>query len=126
MVTAVEPDFDVIEMGFDAYVTKPPDREELIDTIERLLDRATLDDAFQEYYSLMARKGALQSQKPAAELAESAEYQDLLERIEAKRAELDGALGDMGSEADFVSAVRDLDDSDGSTTTEEFDAEGES
>ncbi|MFC4553269.1 response regulator, partial [Halorussus sp. GCM10023401] len=31
MVTAVDPSFDVVEMGFDTYVTKPPDREQLRD-----------------------------------------------------------------------------------------------
>ena len=113
MVTAVEPDFDVIEMGFDAYITKPPEREGMIDTIEQLLDRATVDDAFREYHSLMARKGALRTQKTEPELEESEEYQELLERIDAKRAEVDGDLGDMGSEIDFVSAVREIDAGEG-------------
>ncbi|WP_232700563.1 response regulator [Halobacterium wangiae] len=108
MVTAVEPDFDVIEMGFDAYITKPPDRQELLDTIEQLLDRATLNSALQEYHSLMARKGALQAQKTEEELHESAEYQELLERIEVKRAEVDEDLGDMGADIDFVSSVREI------------------
>jgi DNA-binding response OmpR family regulator len=112
MVTAVEPDFDVIEMGFDAYLTKPPDRQDLIDTIERLLDRATLDEAFREYHSLMARKGALGAQKTEEELEGSAEYRELLERIEAKREEVDATLGDMGSAVDFVGAVRELEDGD--------------
>jgi DNA-binding response OmpR family regulator len=108
MVTAVEPDFDLIEMGFDAYVTKPPERQELIDTIETLLDREGLDDALQEYHSLMARKAAIQAQKSDAELEDSDAYQDLLERIEATREETDQKLGDMGSDIDFVSAVREI------------------
>jgi len=112
MVTAVEPDFDVIEMGFDAYITKPPERQELLDTIEQLLDRATVDETFQEYHSLMARKAALQTQKTEEELDGSEEYQALLERIEAKRAAVDDDLGDMGSEIDFVSAVREIADGD--------------
>ncbi|QLG50040.1 response regulator transcription factor [Natrinema halophilum] len=121
MVTAVEPDFDVIEMGFDAYVTKPPERQELIETIEQLLDRASVDDALQEYHSLMARKGTLQTQKTELELAESEEYQELLDRIEMKREEVDEDLGDMDSEIDFVSAVREVDASDGDLETTELD-----
>ena len=130
MVTAVEPDFDVIEMGFDAYLTKPPDRQELIDTIEQLLNRATLDNTFQEYYSLMARKGALRAQKTEAELEGSDAYQELLERIEMKRLEVDHDLGDMDSEIDFVSAVREVDDAGGgfdddqSDSIEEFERNG--
>lgn len=110
MVTAVEPDFDIVEMGFDAYITKPPEREELLDTIEQLLSRAKVDDTFQEYHSLMARKGALQSQKTEEELAESGEYQELLARIEDRETAVDDDLGEMESEIDFVSAVREIDD----------------
>jgi DNA-binding response OmpR family regulator len=110
MVSAVEPDFDVIEMGFDAYVTKPPERDELLDTIETLLDRASADKDLQEYHSLVARKGALEAQKTEAELADNDEYQELLDRIERAEASADDHLGDMSSETDFVGAVRDIDD----------------
>jgi DNA-binding response OmpR family regulator len=130
MVTAVEADFDVIGMGFDAYVTKPPDREELTDTIERLLDRAAADDSFQEYHSLMARKGALEAQKTGDELAESEAYGELLDDIETARAGLDEDLGDLTSEAAFVGAVQDLAASAGDPDGEwlddgEPDADGE-
>ncbi|AGB14791.1 response regulator with CheY-like receiver domain and winged-helix DNA-binding domain [Halovivax ruber XH-70] len=120
MVTAVEPDFDVVEMGFDAYITKPPERSNLLDTVETLLDRASVDDEFQEYHSLMARRGALEAEKSEAELADSDEYQDLLDRIDAKQTAVDDGLGDMGSEIDFVSAVRDLSD-DASAHAEDVD-----
>ncbi len=36
MLTGVEPDADVIEMGFDEYLVKPVDTDELRDTIDRL------------------------------------------------------------------------------------------
>lgn len=121
MVMAVEADFDVIEMGFDAYITKPPDRAELIDTIERLLDRATLDEAFREYHSLMARKAALQSGKSEEELEGSAEYRELLDRIETAESEVDATIGDMGSASAFVGAVRELDDEDAEFPDDELD-----
>lgn len=130
MVTAVEPDFDVIEMGFDAYITKPPERQELFDTIDQLLNRATVSDAFQTYYSLMARKGAIQTQKTDAELADNEDYQELLDRIETMRETVNDGLGDMESEIGFVSAVREVEgemDSDDDTeldATDESDLEG--
>ena len=108
MVTAVEPDFDVIEMGFDAYITKPPERAELKETVEKLLERAHVSDDLQEYHSLMARQGALQTVKSPKELEESDEYRTLTEQIEVKRSDVDEALGDMSSEIEFVSAVREL------------------
>jgi DNA-binding response OmpR family regulator len=108
MVTAVEPDFDVIEMGFDAYITKPPDRDELVETIETLLDRATVSEALQEYHSLLARKAAIQDQKLDQELEGNEAYQQLLEEIEAKREAVDEDIGDMESDIEFVSAVREI------------------
>ena len=118
MVTAVDPDFDVVEMGFDAYVTKPPEREELFETIDRLLERAELDDDLQEYYSLVARRGALEAEKTETELAESDEYDELLDRIEAAREAADDDMGDMGSDSEFVGAVREImnDETEGTIT----------
>lgn len=45
MLTAVEPDADVVEMGFDAYLCKPIEADDLRETIDHLLTRsAALDD----------------------------------------------------------------------------------
>jgi len=110
MVTAVDPDFDVVEMGFDEYVSKPPDREELVETIELLLERASADDALQEYYSLVARRSALEAEKTPAELEGSDAYAELEARIDEQREAADVSLGDMGSDIEFVGAVRELGD----------------
>ncbi len=110
MVTAVEPDFDIIEMGFDEYITKPPSREELHSTIERMLERSALDEELQEYYSLVTRRSALQAEKSSAELEESEEYTGLLRRIEEQTDALDSRLGELSSDTDFVGAVREISD----------------
>ncbi|SFS02301.1 HalX domain-containing protein [Halomicrobium zhouii] len=113
MVTAVDADFDVIEMGFDEYLSKPPERDELEAAVERLYERAALEDDMQEYYSLVARRSALQTAKTEAELAESGEYADLVDRIEAAETTVDEDLGDMADDTDFVGAVREIMDDDG-------------
>ncbi|NHX36486.1 MULTISPECIES: response regulator [Halolamina] len=116
MVTAVDPDFDVVEMGFDAYVTKPPERDELMETIERLLDRAEVDDDLQQYYSLVARRSTLEAEKTEAELNDSPEYANLVDRIERQREEVDEELGDMSTDTDFVGAVREIMNDEGEQT----------
>lgn len=121
MVTAVDPDFDIIEMGFDEYINKPPEKDELIETVERLLNRATLDDDLQEYYSLVARRSTLQAQKSESELASNDEYTDLVSRIEAMRERVDAELGDMSSDTDFVGAVREIMPEDGRSTERELE-----
>jgi len=109
MVSAVQPEIDVVEMGFDDYVTKPPDKVELRETVEQLLVRSTLDEELQEYYSLVARRSALESESSDEELAKKAEYRTLVERIEAHRESMDASIPDLTSDTDFIGAVREID-----------------
>lgn len=122
MVTAVDPDFDIIEMGFDEYVTKPPERDQLRTTVERLLQRAALDGELQEYYSLVARRAALEAELGAERLESNDEYTDLVDQIETHRGAADEALGDMASDSGFIGAVREImDDSDRTGTSDASD-----
>jgi DNA-binding response OmpR family regulator len=109
MVTAVDPDFDIIDMPFDDYVIKPVSREDLFSTIERLLTASEYEEKLREFYSMTAKQAALQSNKPEAELQTSAEYTALEERIEDLRDTLDETVADFDDE-DFAAVFRDLDD----------------
>lgn len=107
MVTAVEPDFDLVDMPFDAYVPKALDRETVVRTVERLVARDEYDDVLREHYAVAEKLSTVESQKTDAELAKSQAYQDLLDRF----AELDERLGDRAAaldREDIVSSVDDL------------------
>ena len=117
MVTAVEPDFDVITMGFDDYLTKPVEREELRKTIRRLLARSEFAALEQELYALASKRAALRSSKPEEELRESEEFAELEARIAELRSEIDAALPGLESD-EFVALVRDIDAEDVSGVTE--------
>ncbi|WP_332897600.1 response regulator [Haladaptatus sp. CMSO5] len=106
IVTAVDPDFDIIEMGFDEYVTKPPTRDQLRDTIERLLARGAVADDLQNYFSLVARKAALEAEFTRSVLESNEEYRDLVARIERGRENLDTSFDGLSSDADFVGVLR--------------------
>lgn len=82
MLTAVDPDFDIIEMGFDEYLTKPVTASTLVATADRLLTRATYTEKLDEYLTLVAKRSALQAEKSPATLAASEEYARLEDRIE--------------------------------------------
>ncbi|WP_255148875.1 response regulator transcription factor [Halorarius halobius] len=106
MVTAVEPDFDIIEMGFDAYVTKPVAEAELRETLADLRSQSTYEDVLDEYTTLLEKKETLEAHKSDEELADSAEFQRLQERLD----ELDDRLDDASAEEDagFVATLREI------------------
>lgn len=112
MVTAVEPDFDILEMGFDAYLSKPIRSEELHETVENLLDRSEYDGLLQNYYSLVEKRATLEATKSNAELAESEEYDELKGEIDELQDDLSNSLGGIEDDADFISTLRGLSNDD--------------
>jgi two-component system response regulator AdeR len=119
MVTAVEPDFDIIEMGFDAYLTKPVDEDRLRDTIESLRDQEAYSDALDEYTSLLAKKETLKARKSDEELAESDSFAELEARIAELEAQLEDADSGADDDAGFVAALRSIDEGAQRTDPEE-------
>jgi two-component system response regulator AdeR len=119
MVTAVEPDFDIIEMGFDAYLTKPVDEDRLRDTIESLRDQEAYSDALDEYTSLLAKKETLKTRKSDEELAESDSFAELEARIAELEAQLEDADSGADDDAGFVAALRSIDEGAQRTDPEE-------
>jgi len=107
MVTAVEPDFDIVAMGFDDYLVKPVSKDDLQATVDNLLLRNEYDDGVQELFSLASKKALLESEKGPASLEDSEEYQELDERIEELRGNLDRALDEF-SDDDMGAIYRDL------------------
>jgi DNA-binding response OmpR family regulator len=99
MLTGVDPDYDIIDMGFDDYLIKPVTREELLSTVESLLARTAYDDAIQEYFSLAAKRASLEVTKSETELQESNEFDELTNRVEAVRTEADEIVTDLEDES---------------------------
>lgn len=77
MVTSVDPDFNIVELGFDEYVTKPTVRDQIVDVIERVLER-TEDENVREYKSLETKRELLETEKDEQTLEDSPEYQELV------------------------------------------------
>ncbi|MFB6084604.1 MAG: response regulator [Halorientalis sp.] len=107
MVTAVDPDFDIIEMPFDDYVIKPVSRSDLFDTIDRLLICAEYEEQLQEYYSLSTKYATLLANKSNAELESSDEFRDLREERDRVREELEDTVERFDDEA-FATVFREL------------------
>jgi DNA-binding response OmpR family regulator len=110
MVTAVEPDFDILEMGFDAYLSKPVGADQLMATVEKLLQRSAYDGLLQEYYALVEKRATLEATKTRATLANSEEYDRLTTEVESLRDQLSETLGGVEDDEDFIATIRRFDD----------------
>ena len=108
MVTAVDPDFDIIEMGFDDYLVKPVSKDELLDMVDSVSSRAEYASDIQEYYALVSKKALLESEKADRELDNHEEYQELSERVDELRTQVDETVSGMSTHDDFVGAFQDL------------------
>ena len=107
IVTAVEPDFEVIDMGFDDYLVKPVTKEALVDTVEELLRRVEYGEKLLDYHSLVSKKVLLEEKKTESELADSEGYDDLLDRLEEVESRVDELSREMSSDG-FKAVVRDI------------------
>ncbi|MFB6244184.1 MAG: HalX domain-containing protein [Halobaculum sp.] len=121
MVTAVEPDFDIVEMGFDDYLVKPVTRENLVDTVESLLRRSEYDTGVQELYAVASKKAVLESEKGQAALEESDEYAELQERYDELQSDLDTQMEEFSEHDEFEQAFKQFDKGDPSEDDDEDD-----
>ncbi len=108
MVTAVDPDFDIIEMGFDDYLVKPVSKDELIDVVDRVQTRSSYEADIQRYYSLVSKKSLLETEKSDRELEASEEYTELCKQVDELRGSVDETVADLSDHDDFVGAFQDL------------------
>ena len=91
MVTAVEPELDIVDLGFDDYLRKPVDRETLLSTVQRLVRRSTYDSTVTDFFAT-ARKHALLSESEDPSVTESEEFGSLEAELDALRGELDSVV----------------------------------
>lgn len=73
MVTAIDPDFDVLEMPFDDYLCKPLERADVRTAVEQqctVLGYETLG----EYFSVESKRSVLEAELPADERSSHEEY----------------------------------------------------
>lgn len=96
MASAVDPDFDIIEMPFNEYITKPVDRQELLDVIERQLDVAEADESVAEFLEIQSKIDVLEEEKPTGEIQNAEEVREMRERA----SELEAALWETIDEFD--------------------------
>jgi DNA-binding response OmpR family regulator len=107
MVTAVEPDMDIIDLGFDDYLQKPVDREQLVSTVNRLNRRASYDQNLQEYFSALRKQSLLDQRLAPSDRSDEEKYQELESRIDDLEARVDDIV-DQLDDADFATLFKQM------------------
>jgi len=102
MVTAVNPGFDIIDMGCDEYLVKPVSREDLLDVVGRLLKLSEYSEKHQQLTSKKLTRNVLKVEKSGPELAESQRY----DRLTAEIDELESELDDISEDLEFEDLQR--------------------
>ncbi|WP_436934821.1 response regulator transcription factor [Halovenus marina] len=91
MVTAVEPDRDILDLPFDDYLVKPVSHDQIRDAVERMLVRMSCDEQIRELVAVASKMATLESKMTLEELESSAAYASL----EAEFAELKDGGADL-------------------------------
>ncbi|SEK66534.1 bacterio-opsin activator domain-containing protein [Haloferax larsenii] len=107
MMTAVEPDTDIVDMPFDAYLVKPVSESEVTETVEELLVRSGFEAEVREYFALESTEEALES-RDVEELRHPNALGDLRDRLDAIRNEHETAIENREQQLARVTRVNDL------------------
>lgn len=99
MISAVTPDFDMLEMDFDTYLKKPASEADLNAVVKRLLARTRYEDRLQDYFALVSKQATLQAN---VDVGSERQYQDLEAQIAEMEQQLEGTLSEFSS-GDFDS-----------------------
>jgi DNA-binding response OmpR family regulator len=105
MITAVDPDFDIIDMPFDDYLCKPVEKEDLVAAIDQQLAARRYDDRLAEYLEVTSKLALLKGEKTAQTLDGNGGVESLERRAETLQSEMDDALSDF---EDIDTAFRDI------------------
>lgn len=112
MVTAVDPDLNILEMDFDDYLCKPVDTETLLSTLDQHIDASGSDPRLEEFFSLLSKLSVLESERTPSELENDEEFIELKRRAVSLSNELRKSMDDF---EDVVETYRSLERGSGSS-----------
>ena len=94
MLSAIEPDGDIVDLPIDDYITKPVNKAALKRKIEVLINRAEFDRIGCKFHQLASKKATLEAQADF-DHQNSEEYHELVDRMKSLRDEIDTSLDSL-------------------------------
>jgi len=109
MVSAIDPDLDVVSTAFDAYLVKPLSGERLRRIVEELTTVRERDEAVRDQYALLQQLATLKTSGSRQDLRTSEAYAELLDELSRRRAGASTRVEPL-VESTFESVLGDLPD----------------
>ena len=98
VMSAVEPDFDVLQMEFDDYLRKPVRKQDVLETAEKLVRRAHYPTELREIFALAATIEALGERYSRQKLEADDRHQELVDELASRAAVVSADLSVLHEE----------------------------
>lgn len=95
MVTAVAPEFDIVDMPFDHYISKPIDESELQEIVTRLVEISGYDQRLNDLYRVVQKIATLEDEMTDSRLTHHEEYAALIDKRDRLREQTHELIGEM-------------------------------
>jgi DNA-binding response OmpR family regulator len=86
---------DTLQLDIDEYVPRPINREDLRETVARLINHGAVESAVETYLSLVAQRRRMERRRDGEELAADERYRELTSEITARRRQIDTLLAQI-------------------------------
>lgn len=107
MVTAIEPDDEILELEFDDYLTKPVERDDIVGAVERMLERQRHDDQLRELFQVISKLATLEAKLDQHHREQSTAYQELEDRFESLWEDIETASLDIDYQSGTLERLED-------------------
>lgn len=104
MLTAIDPGFEILDMPFDDYLSKPVEKDDLVAAIDQQLDVLAYQ-RLSDYFELASKQAVLENQKLSSELEDNEEYVELVDQLSDLHADLTALLDDFEQVAEEFAAI---------------------
>ncbi|TKX73137.1 response regulator [Halorubrum sp. GN11_10-6_MGM] len=92
LLSGVRVGSDVFRLDIDEYVPRPLDRDELRETVARLVDHGAVERITDRYLSLVARRRQIEARRDDEDLTDDDRYRELTGEIAGRRQQLSSLL----------------------------------
>lgn len=102
MVTAANPDIDILDLSFDDYLVKPVSRDQIRDAVSRMHVRNACDGMIREMFAIASKMATIESKMSLAELEASPVYAALGSEFDELRTEIAARRPDGSTYVNFT------------------------